>query len=127
MTNEHKLDLATWQYFLSQPTIFSREFILPQIRTTQIIDIFSDASRNFKLGFGAYCGSEWSFGQWDEEFYSEVQPSIEYLELFGVAVAVLNWLKLFRNKKIVLFCDNQAVVNMINNSTSNLQELYGTA
>ena len=119
VTNEHKLDLATWQYFLSQPTIFSREFILPQIHTAQIIDIFSDASRNFKLGFGAYCGSEWSFGQWDEEFYSEVQPSIEYLELFGVAVAVLNWLKLFRNKKIVLFCDNQAVVNMINNSTSN--------
>ena len=44
--------------------------------------------------------------------------SIEYLELYGVTVAVVNWLRLFGNMKIVLFCDNQAVVNMINNATS---------
>ena len=33
-------------------------------------------------------------------------------------MAVINWLKLFRNRKIVLFCDNEAVVNMISNSSS---------
>ena len=48
----------------------------------------------------------------------ECEPSIEYLELFGVTVAMLLWLKHMPNKKIMLFCDNQSVVHMINNSSS---------
>ena len=118
ISQENKLDLTIWKFFLSQPNVFYREFIQPTLYTAEMIDMYSDASRNFKLGFGAYCGPEWTFGQWDEEFCQETQPSIEYLELFGVMVAVLNWLKLFRNRRIVLFCDNEAVVNMINNSSS---------
>ena len=80
--------------------------------------MYSDTSRNFKLGFGAYCGPEWTFGQWDENFCAMAQPSIKYLELFAVTVAVINWLRLFENRRIILFCDNQAVVNMINNLSS---------
>ena len=118
ITKEHKLDLATWKFFLSQRDIFHREFIQPGLKTADMIDMYSDASRNFDLGFGAYCGPEWTYGQWDKEFCERCQPSIEYLELFAVTVGVLNWLKLFRNKKIVLFCDNIAVVNMINNASS---------
>ena len=48
----------------------------------------------------------------------EHEPSIEYLELFAVLATVLNWLERFRNQRIVLFCDNQAVVSVINNNTS---------
>ena len=118
ITQEHKLDLATWKFFLEQPDVFCRSFIQPELQTAEVLDMYSDASRNFKLGFGAYCGPEWTFGQWDEEFCLQVQPSIEYLELYAVAVGVLNWLKLFKNRKIMLFCDNQAVVEMINNSSS---------
>ena len=80
------------------------------------IDMYSDASRNFDLGFGAYCGTEWTFGQWNLTFMKLNEPSIEYLELF--AVAVLNWIKLFRNNRICLHCDNEAVVFMINSNTS---------
>ena len=47
-----------------------------------------------------------------------MKPSIEYLELYGVAVAVRLWLKKFKNSNIVLFCDNEAVVHMINNSAA---------
>ena len=70
------------------------------------------------MGFGAYCGPEWSYGQWDTQFCAKHEPSIEYLDLFAVTVGVLNWLKLFRNMKIVLFCNNIAVVNMINNASA---------
>ena len=118
VTKENKLDLQTWRFFLSQPSAFYRNFIQPDLHTAEVLDMYSDASRNFRLGFGAYCGSEWSYGQWDESFCKEKQPSIEYLELFAVLVGVLNWLKLFKNMKIILFCDNEAVVNMINNSSS---------
>ena len=118
VTYEHKLDLLTWRHFLSQPTVYCRDFILLDIHDAMELDMYSDASRNFSLGYGAYCGTEWTFHRWEKEFCYSKQPSIEYLEIYAVAVAVLNWLKLFKNMKIVLFCDNQAVVNMINGSTS---------
>ena len=114
ISQENKEDLKMWQIFLTQQETYCRPFILPGILSAEELDMYSDTSRNFKLGFGAYCGSEWSFGQWDKAFCERNEPSIEYLELFAVTVAVLNWLKLFRN----MFCDNQAVVNMINNSSS---------
>ena len=82
------------------------------------VDMYSDASGNFDLGFGAYCGSEWTFGQWDKAFMEEVEPSIEYLELYALLVGVLNWARLFHNKRITLFCDNQVVVHMINNNSA---------
>ena len=103
ITIEHRLDLMTWKYFLHHPTIYYRSFMQPQIWDAEVLDMYSDASRNFKLGFGAYCGPEWTYGQWDEQFCIVQQPSIEYLELYAVTIAILNWLKLFENRRIVLF------------------------
>ena len=80
--------------------------------------MFSDASRNFSKGFGAICDSSWMYGIWNREFMEEKQPSIAYLELFGVTAAVLQWIHRFKNKKIFLFCDNEGACNMINFSTS---------
>ena len=57
------------------------------------------------------------YGRWDTLFL-ECQPSIEYLELYGVTAAVLQWIRRFQNKKICLFCDNISVVHMINNMSS---------
>ena len=113
---ENCMDLQIWKHFLHNPNAYYRHFITG-IHDATAIDMYSDASRNFSLGFGAYCGTEWTFGQWDD-FCRRVKPSIEYLELFGVTVAVKNWLRFFRNSKIILFCDNEAVVSMINHSTS---------
>ena len=55
---------------------------------------------------------------WDKEFIENCRPSINFLELYGVAVSVLLWAKRYQNKRIVLFCDNTSVVNMINNTSS---------
>ena len=118
ITEEHRLDLLVWKQFITTPDSYYRPFMDIEGLNAKEIDMFSDASGNFRLGFGAYCGPEWTFGQWDEEFCQKHRPSIEYLELFAVVVGVLNWVKLFQNKRITLFCDNQAVVNMINNSSS---------
>ena len=118
ITSENRMDLEVWKRFLSYPKIFNRPFWDCTEWNAVQLDMYSDASRNFKLGFGAYCGTEWTFGQWDEVFMTQVEPSIEYLELFAVTVGILNWLHVFKNKRIVLFCDNEAVVHMINNATS---------
>ena len=48
----------------------------------------------------------------------ETDPSIEYLELLAACMAVFIWSERLRNKRIILFCDNQTVVMMINKMTS---------
>ena len=116
ITEEHRLDLMVWKQFLTTPDVYYRPFMESRSWNAQEIDMYSDASGNFKLG---YCGQEWTWGQWDFSFCQEHNPSIEYLELFAMLVGVRNWIRLFRNRRIVLFCDNEAVVHMINKSTSN--------
>ena len=120
LTEENRSDLLVWKHFLTFPEVVSRPFMdfNMEILCAQDIDMYSDASRNFQLGFGAYCGPEWCYGQWDKVFMETHEPSIEYLELYALAVGVLNWIKIFRNKRICLFCDNGAVVFMINNTSA---------
>ena len=118
ITQENRLDLMTWKFSLQNSAVYSRGFIQPNITDAKTLDLFSDASRNFELRFGTYCGTEWIYQRWDPIFCAEKQPSIEFLELFALTVGVISWLKFFRNMRISLLCDNQAVVNMVNNNTS---------
>ena len=118
LTEEHRLDLQVWEKFLEHPWVFARPFVEFQPIKANIIDMYSDASRNFELGFGAYCGEEWTFGQWEKDFMTIHEPSIEYLELYALLVGVMNWIHYFKNRRIVLFCDNEAVVHMVNNNSS---------
>ena len=116
---EIKKDLEMWSTFLQHPTCYSRPFLDFDVTNNATeISMFSDASRNRRLGFGSICQDSWTYLQWDEVFMIKNDPSIEYVELFAVLVSVKNWLDRFRNQRIVLFCDNQAVVSMINNNTS---------
>ena len=116
---ENKLDLLVWKRFLTHPSVYCRPFMDScNLLTATQIDMYSDASRNFQKGFGAYCNKEWTFGQWQADFMVKAEPSIEYLELFGVTVAVDLWIHKFENQRICLFCDNMSVVHMINNNSS---------
>ena len=119
ISEENRLDLMVWKEFLASPHCFYRLFMEVVALQADKIDMFSDDSGNYKLGFGAYCGPEWTYGQWDVEFCQLHKPSIEFLGLFAVAVGVVNWITLFQNRRIILFCDNESVVHMINNSSSN--------
>ena len=116
---EHKLDLMVWKRFLNQPTAFCREFMQENIESAEEIDMYSDASGNFFKGVGAYFKESWTFQQWNYTFMAKYKPSIQYLELFGVTVAVLLWIHKLKNRRICLFCDNEAVCNMINNNSAN--------
>ena len=119
ITQEMKSDMQVWVNLLTFPGIFCRPFMdFKALLTAQDINMYSDASRNFKLGFGALCESSWTYGVWDQEFMEAAQPSIEYLELFAVTVAVLKRISRFQNKRIFLFCDNESVVHMLNKSSS---------
>ena len=110
---EMRSDLRMWLTFLQHPSVFCRPFLdFSKILVADEIDMYSDASG--KIGLGAVCGQNWMSQNWDKEFIAKYRPSIEYLELFAVTAAVLAWIHRFKNKRIILFCDNKSVVDMIN-------------
>ena len=51
-------------------------------------------------------------------FVKECNPSIEYLELFALTVAIDLWGHYFENKRVTIFCDNSSVVHMVNKTSS---------
>ena len=120
VTTEMRADLMMWQQFLrDEPSVYCRGFLdFDSIINADQIQMYSDASRNWTLGVGGICQNSWFYTQWDRTFMEKVTPSIEYLELFGVVATALNWLGRFTNRRVVLFCDNQSVVHMVNKTTS---------
>ena len=113
VNTEMRDNLNMWLVFLQHPSVFCRPFLdFSNWIVADEIDMYSDASGS--IGVGALCGSSWMHKRWDEKFIQRYKPSIEYLERYGVAVAVLTWIHRFRNKRVILFCDNRSVVDMIN-------------
>ena len=117
ITKEMRLDLEMWLTFLEHPSVYARPFMdFAKMWNAQEIMFYTDASMVF--GLGGICDSNWMSAPWGKSFLSEKKPSIEYLELFAVLAVVLSWINLYKNKRIVLFCDNQGVVEMINTTSS---------
>ena len=74
---------------------------------------------NKKLGFGGiFKGTNWFFGQWEPGYIQNCAPSIEYLELYTVCVRILIWADQLKDRRILIHCDNIAVVGMINKNAS---------
>ena len=114
-----------WLHFLKHPSIFARPFLdFSKDLEAHDIFFFTDASKKFKNGCGGVCKfhvqeqGEWFYLPWEENFLLMADPSIAYLELYALTVAVLLWLHRFQNRRIFIFCDNMSVVHMINNTTS---------
>ena len=121
LDSEFKLDCAIWQTFLThyrRLTLCRPMVDLNRFETSEDLFFYSDASRSTVLGVGAVFNTHWLFAQWEPDYIKNCEPSIEYLELYGVVAAVLTWGHLIRNKRIILYCDNTAVVGMINNMSS---------
>ena len=84
------------------------------------LNFTSDTSKNKEFGIGAVFGTKWIFGQWETGYIEKYDLSIEYLELFGLVAAILTWGNSHQlcNTKVILYCDNSAVMEMVNNLTS---------
>ena len=124
---EFKADCKVWQGFLdvnkSDNLSCCRPFI-DLIGSTSATDIgfYTDSSANPELGFGGILGAiDWFYGKWEEGYVDKHKPSIEYLELYAVTVGLWIWSEQFWDKRIVIHCDNMAVVGMINKTSSSCQ------
>ena len=118
---EFHLDCQAWQAFLEHAE--ARTITWPFIDFdhensmfhAEWLGFYSDASASGDLGFGCYFDKQWIFTRWEPGFIDEYQPSIEFLELYALCVAVFIWQKKLKNMCIIINCDNEAVVHMINN------------
>ena len=82
------------------------------------IDFFSDAAKGEFLGLGVVCDKHWLFAQWEPGYIRNCNPSIEYLELLGVCMAFFAWCRELQNSRIVVHCNNQSVIAMINSTSA---------
>ena len=119
LTREFWNDCEIWTTFLTHQQVVNRKFVnFSASELPEEICFYSDSSKNVKLGFGCYFGGNWLFGQWEQDFIQKEDPSIAYLELFALTAGILAWGYKIQNKKMLLHCDNQSVVHMMNNMTS---------
>ena len=123
VNHEMKSDFEMWHEFVCHQSVYSRGFMdFSKSFNANEISMFSDASRALTLGFGGICQQSWMYGAWPTGYIEKYEPSIEYLELYALVATVLNWIHRHRNKRIILFCDNQSVVHMVNNTTSSCKQ-----
>ena len=115
---EMRSDLVIWNKFLAQPEAFSCPFMdFSEGLSAHQIQMYSDASKNQNLGFSGICQDSWMYGVWGD-FIPDCNPCIKFLELYAVVATVLNWIERFKNKRVILFCDNESVCSIINKSSS---------
>lgn len=121
LDKEFKDDCRTWLSFLETGNVaVCHPYIdlkqnRPDLKT---LLFYTDATQATNLGFGGIFNAHWMFGKWEHNYIERYEPSIEYLELFAVCAAVFAWSEELANLRFTLFCDNQSVVTMLNNSTS---------
>ena len=117
---EFRSDCEMWKQFLSGCAHgVHRPFIdLSEVLDAEVLDFYTDAVKGEFLGLGAVFGEHWLFARWEPNYIKHFDPSIEYLELLGICMAYFAWCDELRNRRIILFCDNQSVVTMVNNTSS---------
>ena len=114
------MDCEIWIQFLKEaaenPRCLCRPFLdINAFETSVNLQFFTDVSGS--LGLGAFFQGCWFTKMREKEFLCE--PSIAYLELYTLTAAILTWQEDLQNIRIIIHCDNQSVVNMVNNTSSN--------
>ena len=124
---ELRSDCQIWTHFLRLDNSVCHPFIDFKENTfsAEVLNQFSDASKACNLGLGGIFNNHWVFAQWEPGFFQTYDPSIKFLELHAVTVNIFLWKHLLKNRRVILFCDNEAVTYMINKVMSSNMDCLG--
>ena len=117
VNNEMRMDLEMWKTFLEHPTAFCRPF-LDFNDTLKADDIYFYTDASGRIGMGAINDEQWMIQMWEQSFLDKFKPNIQYLELYALVAAVLQWIHKYSNRKVALFCDNKNVQSAVNDSST---------
>ncbi len=114
-----KKDLTVWLQMIAASDCH-RPFMDFTVQKAESLGIYTDASGSAELGLGCVWQNPWISLQWPSGYIRKpgVLPSIAFLELYAIAVAVLKWGHTVANMRVQLESDNQSAVAMVNNNTS---------
>ena len=109
-----KRDIAMWIEFL---THFNGAvmFLESQWVSNSTLELYTDAAQS--IGFGCFFQNHWTCSLWPSSVQAR-STAISYLELYPLVVAIELWGNLMCNKKVKFWCDNQAVVAIVNKKSA---------
>ena len=106
LNTEARRDVAWWLKYLP---LWNGRAIIPDPVWSRSpdLELFTDASGG--LGFGIYFQGRWLNGSWPSDLSDR---SIQWKELYPIALSCLLWGPLWKGKKLLFHCDNQSVVDI---------------
>ena len=119
---ECRQDMAVWLRFLSE---WNGVALFLEKGVTKAADytLYTDAAAT--IGYGGFFQNKWFQAIWPPELAlkDNKQRSKAFLELYPIVVASMLWGSEWEVKKIMLYCDNEATVHIINKGRSQSQPI----
>ncbi len=109
-----KKDLTLWLQFLLHCNGVSL-FLHNEMLSNFDLQLYTDAAG--AIGYGAFFKGQWTQARWSEITLHH-NPSIAFLELYPIVVAITLWGHQMGNHKVQFWSDNKAVVAIINKQSS---------
>ena len=116
-------DCKVWESFLLQADAkqMCREFVdIEGCTYATTLNFYTDASLSLVHGgLGGVFDNRWISQKWNREFLETNKPSIAYLELYALTAALITWghLPQLCDTRLIIFCDNKSVRDMVNELT----------
>lgn len=119
---EMKKDCKVWLEFLKMDEAVCRPFMdFLSVLHADEVQFYTDGALDFcRYGIGGHFGNRYFTGSCGISAYAERKErlNIQIIELFSLTMGLYFWIDNFRNRRVVVFCDNESVVHMINKTTS---------
>lgn len=119
---EMRADCRMWLEFLKMDEAVCRPFLdFTQVFHADQLNFFTDGALDEeRMGVGGCYLRNWFSGTLRMAWYqgAKTKITIQMVELYGVVLALSLWIHKLSNKRVLLFCDNEAVMHMINKSSS---------
>ena len=118
LTEGMRQDLKMWLRFFCDFNGISL-FIDAQWLTNWDVSLYTDSSAAENKGFGIFFQGQWTCSVWPQSWIKQGRlQDITLLEYFPILVAIYIWGEKLSNRKVLLHCDNKAVVQVINKQTT---------
>ena len=122
---ELQTDCKVWEIILLNQSVVNRPFIdfsKTSFEADQL-QFFTDASRNSELGLDVTSTNIGLLLSGSQNTLRNSNPAIAYLELLALCIGIFTWQDSadLRNRRIVVFCDTQSIVEMVNQMTLGCQ------
>ena len=116
---EFRSDCMMWTKFLNHTLTVARPWTdLSLSLDAQDLFFYTDASIKETNGIGCLFNQNWTCAKWEPDFIRAKRLSIAFAKLLALCVGVFTRAEFIQNTRIVIYCDNISVRDMVNHTTS---------